>query len=122
MDKNSFKKDIEVSRDNFYVQHIRIVNSIVPESMMLSKTEIKVLAYFMSLTGDLARVPFSTTGKKTIRDKLSMSHSSLSHHLVALHDKKYISGKTSTDIIYPVFKPVNSIQHYQFSLTLKNDK
>jgi DNA-binding MarR family transcriptional regulator len=108
------RKKIEVNKEVYFELHLSIINNFLPKK--LSKKEIQVLAAFLSLEGDLAEDPFSTTGRKIVRNKLNMSSGGLGNHLDALIKKDFI---TEDYKIPNILKPEKTQQDYQFRIVWK---
>jgi len=81
--------------------------------------EIKILAYFMSFSGELANDRFSSTGRKIIRDNLSLTHQSLSNYMRSLLDKKFLLEKNGILTILPLLHPETTEQQYMIKLINK---
>lgn len=103
---------------DYYKKHLEIVTLFLPGE--ITKTEILVLASFMSLKGDIVKEDrFCTSARKIIMKDLGMVAGGLGNHLKSLRDKKYIykdeNGKFQ---INKYLIPDNDIlQGYQFKIT-----
>lgn len=78
----------DLSPMDYYKKHLEIVTLFLPGE--ITKTEILVLASFMSLKGDIAKDRFGTSARKLIMEQLGMSPGGLGNHLKSLSDNKYI--------------------------------
>ena len=107
-------KSISLDSYNYYKKHLYIINPLLP--IQLTDKEIEVLASFMSLTGDLSKDPFSTTGRKIVMERLSLSAGGLSNYLRQLKEKGFLVDNK----IIPILIPENSVQLYSFKL-IKNE-
>lgn len=107
------RKKLELTKENYYKVHLDILNSILPEK--LTNKEREVLAVFLSLEGDLARDPLSTTGRKIVKERLHMSSGGLGNHLEALKEKGFILDNS----IIPLVIPETNNQEYQFKIEWK---
>ena len=114
MNNKPISKSIELPEDEFYKTHMELINSILP--VKLSIKEIEVLAIFMSFTGTLANDRFSTTGKKIVREKLNLSHQSLSNYIASLTNKGFLIEKDNKLDLLPILFPNNTEQTYLFRL------
>lgn len=82
------QKSMVLEKEKYYEMHLKIVNSLIP--VELTGMEIKVLAGFMSLTGDLVKIDrFNTVAKKEIgaRQNPSVSASGMSNYIKSLREK-----------------------------------
>lgn len=111
---STIKKTLKLNREDFYKKHLLIINHILPKQM--TPKEAEVLAAFMSLTGDLSKDPFSTSGRKIVRNRLNLSAGGLGNYLDTLKDKKFIIEKDKIITILPVLIPLGTTQEYQFKL------
>lgn len=108
-------KSISLDSYNYYKKHLYIINPMLPVQM--TDKEIEVLSVFMSFKGDLAKEPFSTTGRKIVMNKLSLSHGGLSNYIRQLKDKGFIIGKSYLHIL-PLLIPEPNTQMYNFKINL----
>ena len=100
----------------YYEKHLHIINQFLP--VQLTKTEIKVLAGFMSLKGDLVEKDrFGTQARKDIMETLNMSTGGLGNHLKSLKDNGFIYVDSNKKLqINEHLIPDDSIQGYQFKI------
>jgi len=110
-------KSLELSRDKYFEVHLAIINPVLP--VQLTEMEIKVLAAFMSLEGDIAQDRFGTTARKLVREKLNIKFAGLSNYISSLLKKGFIRQESNSYIIIPVVTPQDKEQHYQFKLSIK---
>lgn len=111
---NIIKKSLKLNKSDYYTKHLLIINHILP--IQMTPKEAEVLAAFMSLEGDLARDPFSTTGRKLVRQKVGISAGGLGNYLDQLKEKGFILENNKDLKILPILIPENRIQGYQFKL------
>ena len=110
-------KVIRGNRDVFYNKHLEIANAAL--SLGLTPTEIKVLAAFMLLQGDIAEDRFGTTARKLVKAKLSLSDGGLGNYLDAFKKKKVVQGiGKDTHIVQSLF-PKGDNQLYTIKLVLE---
>lgn len=136
------RKKLELNKQNYYITHLSIINCLFPDtkiltinktgkeeeiSQRLTNTEIKVLALFMSLEGDIAEYRFGPTGKKVIMRELDLKPQGLSNHMTSLKLKGFLlEGKDSENKpngvlkILPILFPEKEFQNYQFRLVNLN--
>lgn len=112
------KKSLSLSRLEYYEKHLLIINHVLPEQ--LTPMQAKVLAAFMSFTGELSRDPFSTSGRKLVREMLSLSPGGLGNYLEQLKGKGFLYTKDEKLVILPILIPEDKEQFYQFKLTNKD--
>ena len=110
-------KSISLDSSDYYKRHLYIINPMLP--IQLTDKEIDVLSTFMSFTGDLAKEPFSTTGRKIVKEKLSLSLGGLGNYLRSLKSKGFILGEDKLYIL-PLLIPEPDVQIYNFRL-IKNE-
>lgn len=110
------RKTLKLKKEDFYKKHLLIINHILPVQM--TNKEAEVLACFMSLEGDLANDPFSTSGRKIVMRKLNIKPGGLGNYLDAFKRKGFVlENKTSKDLrIIPILIPNKETQLYQFKL------
>lgn len=115
---NIIKKALKLTRGEYFKKHLLIINHILPVQM--TPKEAEVLAAFMSLEGDISKDPFSTTGRKMVREKLNISAGGLGNYLDQLKTKGFIYEYEEKDDkilkIIPILVPQDKIQGYQFKL------
>lgn len=110
-------KSISLDSYNYHKKHLYIINPMLP--IQMTDKEIEVLSAFMSLSGDLANEPFSTTGRKIVKEKLSLSLGGLGNYLRSLKIKGFILGEDKLYIL-PLLIPEPDVQIYNFRL-IKNE-
>ena len=82
------RKALKLSKEDYYAKHLLIINPILPKQ--LTPKEAETLAAFMALEGDLATMPFSTTGRSIVRKKMGISAGGLGNYLRDLKEKGFI--------------------------------
>jgi hypothetical protein len=107
-----------LSKEDYYRKHLEIINPFLP--VPLTEKKINVLAAFMSLEGDIVKDDrFSTSARKLVRKKHSLSHGNLGNYLKDYKEKNLIyipEGKTGYEI-RPYLFPEMVIQGYKFQIT-----
>lgn len=111
---NIIKKSLKLTKKEYYTKHLLIINHILP--IQMTPKEAEVLAAFMSLEGDIADDPFSTTGRKLVKNKVGISAGGLGNYLDQLKTKEFILEKDGKLIILPILIPNRLVQGYQFKL------
>lgn len=111
---STIRKLLKLSKEEYYTKHLLIINHILPVQM--TPKEAEVLASFMALEGDLAKDPFSTTGRKIVRDKVGISAGGLGNYLDQLKGKNFIIETDGVLRILPILVPNRKEQLYQFKL------
>jgi hypothetical protein len=119
MTSTTISKTLSLPPDTYYKVHMELINPILP--IKLSPKEIEILSIFMSFTGTLAENPFCTTGRKIVRDKLSLSHQSLSNYIINLTTKGFLKERENVLNLLPILFPGEIEQVYLIKI-LKNDK
>jgi hypothetical protein len=99
----------------YYETHLSIINCFLPVKM--TPMEIKVMASFMNLEGDIATYRFGSTAKKLVVDSLKISYPGLCNYIKSLIDKGFLIT-VSKDIlnIRPILLPEKEGQEYSFKL------
>jgi hypothetical protein len=118
MQSTTISKTLKLSPDDYYRVHMELINPILP--VKLSPKEIEILSIFMSFTGTLAENRFCTTGRKMVRDKLFLSHQSLSNYIINLTNKGFLIEKEEILHLLPILFPDENEQIYLIKL-IKND-
>lgn len=105
-----------LEKEKYYEMHLKIINSLIPAP--LSNMEIKVLAGFMSLSGDLTDTNrFNTTAKKEIANRLSISSAGISNYIKSLEQKGAIYYNIDNVLeIAKILLCENEEQFYQFKI------
>jgi hypothetical protein len=111
------KKTFILSKEEYYTKHLSIINPLLPQQM--TPKEIEVVACFLSLEGDLAKDPFSTTGRKIVRDRLDLSPGGLGNYINQLRDKKFLIVKEDKLLILPILMPSSDEQTYHLKLEIQ---
>ena len=118
---NIIKKNINLSKQEYYKKHLLIINYILPVQM--PPKEAEVLAAFMSLEGDIANDPFGTSGRKIVKNKLKISLGGLGNYLDQLKKKKFILQDKNKNLkILPILIPNKKEQLYQFKLSINEEQ
>ena len=118
---NVIKKRLkDLSEYEYYDKHLNIINQFFPVQM--TKTEIKILAGFMTLKGDNVKINrFSTDARRMIKERFRMSDGGLGNHIKALKDKKFIYvDENNVYKINPYLIPAENVQGYQFVIEKDN--
>lgn len=110
------RKALKLKKEEFYKKHLLIINHILP--IQMTNKEAEVLAAFISLEGDLAKDPFSTSGRKIVRERLNIQPGGLGNYLDQLKTKGFIvENKETKELqIIPILIPSKIEQIYQFKL------
>lgn len=108
----TIKKTIKLNKKDYYVKHLLLINNILP--VQISNKQAEVLGCFMEIEGNID--PFSTSGRKIVRDNLAISSGGLGNHLDELCRKGFIIKHKETYKILPILIPDKQNQTYQFTL------
>lgn len=110
------QKSLVLGKVEYYEMHLNIINSLIPAP--LANMEIKVLALFMSLEGDLVENDrFNTEARKFVREKLEISNSGLGNYLKTLKEKGAIVESLSGNLeIVKLLLAEKDEQFYQFKI------
>jgi hypothetical protein len=116
----TLKKTLELKEEEFFITHMRIVNSILP--IKLTEREIEVLGVFMSFTGTIANDRFCTQGKKIVRTKLNISTQSLHNFITNIKNKNLLITNDSNNLdILPILFPLD-YNEQAYNIILKKKK
>lgn len=111
MNMKPIAKTLSLEEKEYYKVHIELINALLP--VKLTNKEAEVLAVFMTFDGTLAQNRFCTTGKKIVREALSLSHQNLSNYINSLRAKGFIN---KDDQILPLLFPDKNNQTYMIKL------
>lgn len=115
---NKISKSLSgLTLNEYNEKHLYIINQFLP--VQITKTEVKVLAGFMSLQGDVSEYNrFGTEARKIIMEKLGMSSGGLGNHLKSLKDKEFIYIDSDKKLkVNAHLIPDEHTQGYQFKIT-----
>jgi hypothetical protein len=110
-------KQLELDKNKYYETHLSLINCILPVQM--TPMEIKLLARFMSFTGDMAEERFGTTARKIVKESLDIKPAGMSNYLRGLKTKGFIYEVNDKFTILPILFPKQNIQEYMFKLINK---
>lgn len=112
-------KTERLSKEEYFKKHLSIINGVLPKSM--TPKEIEIMAAFISLEGDLAKKPFSTTGRKIVMEKTGIKFAGgLGNHLRELKNKGFILVDDNDELyILPTLIPEKDWQGYQFKIIME---
>ena len=111
------RKALKLKKEDYFKKHLLIINHILPVQM--TNKEAEVLAAFMSLEGELASDPFSTSGRKIVMRKLNIKPGGLGNYLDAFKKKQFVLENSNKELrIIPILIPSKSEQFYQFKLEI----
>lgn len=110
------QKSLVLGKVEYYEMHLSIINPLV--KIPLANMEIKVLAMFMSLEGDLVQNDrFNTEARKIVYKTLNISNSGLGNYLKTLKDKgAIVTGLTGNLEIMKGLIAEDNEQFYQFKI------
>lgn len=110
------QKGIVLEGEQYYHKHLEIINPFLP--VQLTKTEIKVLAMFMSFEGEIAdNDRFGTSSRKVAREKLGISNSGITDYFKAFISKNVVYERLDGKLELADFiKAENPHQFYQFKI------
>jgi DNA-binding MarR family transcriptional regulator len=111
---DAIKKLLRLEESDYYETHLALVNCVLPVKM--TPMELKVLAGFMGLKGDIALIRFGPSGKKIIMQKLDLSTSGMSNYITQLQKKGFLIRRGDVMDILPILIPNPESQTYLFKL------
>ena len=112
------RKLVRLNKTDYYETHLSIINCILPIKM--TPMEIKVMATFMGLEGDVAQYRFGPTAKKivmaTVKPEKPLSAAGLSNFISSLTEKGFLTKNGDMMHILPILLPETIEQIYIFKL------
>lgn len=114
------KKVLKLSRLDYYETHLSLMNCILPKK--LTPMEIKVIATFMTLDGEIVEYRFGPTARKLIMSSLDLSAGGLSNYMTSLMRKGFIGKKGDSLVLWPLLVPEEKEQLYTLKLIKENEQ
>ena len=112
---STIRKQLRLPKIEYYTKHLSIVNIFLP--VHLTPNEIKVLATFMSLEGDIAEDRFGPSARKIVMHTLGLKPGGLGNYLKSLKIKNFLKKDEEKKFeILPLLYPDTSTQEYTFQL------
>lgn len=113
------RKSLTLSTIEYYMTHLSIINTIIPQPLRMTPKEIAVLAAFLSI---IPSARFTSYGRKLVKESLNLSPSGLSNHTHSLILKKFLipspdDFNTPIDVA-PNILPTTTTQEYHIRITL----
>lgn len=108
------KKLLRLGKARYFETHLSLINCVLPKQ--LTPMEIKVVAAFMGLEGDIAQYRFGPSAKKIVMTELELSPAGLSNHLASLLKKGFLLKRGDITEILPILMPEQTEQVYLFKL------
>ena len=106
--------------EQYYIKHLTIINCIFPEAMAMTDKEIRVLAAFMEIKGELVEDDrFNSIVRKKVMKKVGLSSAGISNYLKSLIKKNLLlKNEFSNRIkVQDFLVPQEDNQVYQFKIT-----
>jgi len=117
------RKVVELNRTDYYETHLSLINCIFPKEIRMTPMEIKVLAAFMSLEGDVAKFRFGPTAKKivmhSVKPEKPLSPAGMSNYITSLTNKEFLVETGDMVEIHPLLALEDKEQIYKFKLISK---
>lgn len=114
------RKLLRLSKMDYFETHLSLINCVLPKQNRMTPMEIRVLAGFMSLEGDISRDRFGPTAKKivmnTVNPEKPLSAPGLSNYISLLIEKGLIEKTNGSINIKPVIELESNEQVYMFKL------
>jgi hypothetical protein len=108
------KKLLKLNNTEYYETHLSIINCLLPQTM--TPMELKVMARFMALEGDIAQYRFGPSAKKIVMTQLNISPAGLSNYLTSLSQKGFLFKQGDIVQILPILMPEKEEQFYLLKL------
>jgi DNA-binding MarR family transcriptional regulator len=112
----------KVSKYDYYVKHLEMINILLPEKDFpekMSIKEIEVLAAFLSQDKSLIEEDmFNGVVRKKVMAKLNLKPGGLGNHLKKLIEKRYLSKNDITKkiVMKSFLIPIDNHQGYRIKL------
>ncbi len=114
------RKTLSLGKNEYYETHLLIINGVLPARLKLTPMEVKVLAAFMALEGDVINTDrFCTSARKIVKNKLDLSDGGLGNYIKSFREKRIIVKQGEIEVIIPLLIPEADQQEYNFKL-IKN--
>lgn len=113
------RKLLKLEKDEYFQTHLSIVNCLLPVKM--TPTEIKVMAAFMGLEGNIAQYRFGPSARKIVMQQLEMKPAGLSNFITSLTDKGFLRKDGDLTHILPILMPEPDEQKYLLKLEKINE-
>lgn len=102
-------KTLKLNRLEYYITHLKIINSIV--AFELTDKEIHILSHFLSMEGDIRNDLFGTTSRKLVREQCNITLSGLTNYLNSLQIKKCVIRDNDNRLrLHPILN-IDSTEH-----------
>lgn len=111
------RKLLKLPKTSYYETHLSIVNCVLP--VKLTPMEIKVLAAFMALEGDIAQYRFGPSAKKIVIQQCDITAAGLTNYIGprgSLTTKGFLVRTGDVVNILPLLIPEEKEQTYLFKL------
>ena len=110
------RKALKLDKSGYYETHLSLINCLLP--VKLTPMEIKVLAAFMGLEGDIAQYRFGPSAKKIVMASFTpnLSPAGLSNYIGSLTEKGFLIKSGDITNILPILIPESNEQLYHFKL------
>lgn len=112
------KKRLDLNELDYYATHLSLINCLLPIKM--TPGEIKVLASFMTLKGDIAQYRFGPSGRKMVMATLGLSPAGLSNFIASLRKNGFLKTEGDVTKIWPILNPDLVEQEYRIKLVNKS--
>lgn len=112
------RKVLTLGKIPYYETHLSILNCIIPVKM--TPMEIKVMAAFMSLEGDIARYRFGPSARKVVKTTLAISTAGLSNYISSLLESGFLIKTGDVIEIHHKLELNPDVQMYFFKLINKD--
>lgn len=114
------KKVVRLNKMDYYETHLSLINCVFPKEIRMTPMEIKVIAAFMSLEGDVAKFRFGPTAKKivmhSVKPEKPLSPAGMSNYITSLTSKGFLVETGDMIEIHPLLMLENKEQVYMFKL------
>jgi hypothetical protein len=110
------RKVLKLPKFDYYETHLSFLNCIFPKEIRMTPMEIKVLASFMSLEGDITTHRFGASGRKIVMGLHGISQSGLTNYILSLKKKGYLFDKGDIISIQPILNAEDHVQTYAFKI------
>lgn len=114
------RKVLKLNKLDFFETHLSLINCIFPKEIRMTPMELRVMAAFMSLEGDVARYRFGPTARNIVRSAVKpdkpLSQAGLSNYVTSLSSKGFLVEANDMTDILPLLTLQGKEQIYMIKL------
>lgn len=113
----TINKILKLNSIEYFTQHIRIINSVLP--VKLTEKEIEILGGLLYIFYKEDVYIFSLEGRRLLSNLLKIDHSNLNKYIKGLTNKGFIVSNKGLETLLPLILPTDTkSQQYNFKIEL----